>query len=205
MSQPAVWVSARGPLLIRSPACYQGLVISNYSVALGPSRGTTYLIYWIYKRRLPQVEGIIPHNHHHHHQQAQQQKHQSQTSLICINTTKHQKPTNTLNNFPKRATAFPISASLLSSHPSTIISVSSTITMGAVTFTTVPKMANQGRSGYNKDGDDEDDKRNFGRSGYNKDGDDEDNKRSFGRSGYNKDGDDEDDSRRFNFGRSGYN
>ncbi|KHE87370.1 hypothetical protein GE21DRAFT_8140, partial [Neurospora crassa] len=56
-----------------------------------------------------------------------------------------------------------------------------------------------GRSGYNKDGDDEEkDKKNlinFGRSGYNKDGDDdEENKfRNFGRSGYNKgdDGDDE--------------
>ncbi|KAK6211590.1 hypothetical protein QIS74_10854 [Colletotrichum tabaci] len=35
-----------------------------------------------------------------------------------------------------------------------------------------------GRSGYNKDGDDEDDKaqQNKGRSGYNKDGDDEEDK-----------------------------
>ncbi|KAI1814507.1 hypothetical protein GGS20DRAFT_585403 [Poronia punctata] len=51
---------------------------------------------------------------------------------------------------------------------------------------------NFGRSGYNKDGDNEDGKRCFGRSGYNKDGDDEDGQRCFGRSGYNKDGDDED-------------
>lgn len=51
-----------------------------------------------------------------------------------------------------------------------------------------------GRSGYNKDGDnDEDEKRNMGRSGYNKDGgDDEEEKRNMGRSGYNK-GDDEDE------------
>ncbi|KAI2608856.1 uncharacterized protein GGS25DRAFT_522035 [Hypoxylon fragiforme] len=62
--------------------------------------------------------------------------------------------------------------------------------MGAQSFTTVPAIASFGRSGYNKDGDD-DDKRNFGRSGYNKDGDDDD-KKNFGRSGYNKDGDDED-------------
>ncbi|KAH7032773.1 uncharacterized protein B0I36DRAFT_361543 [Microdochium trichocladiopsis] len=40
-----------------------------------------------------------------------------------------------------------------------------------------------GRSGYNKDGEDEEDKcRNYGRSGYNKDGEDEEDK---GRSGYN--------------------
>ncbi|KAI0157754.1 hypothetical protein GGR57DRAFT_500706 [Xylariaceae sp. FL1272] len=76
-----------------------------------------------------------------------------------------------------------------------------TFAMAALTFTTSPQ--NFGRSGYNKDGDNEDDKRNFGRSGYNKDGDDEDNKRCFGRSGYNKDGDDDDDKRCF--GRSGYN
>ncbi|KAI1458411.1 hypothetical protein F4805DRAFT_456752 [Annulohypoxylon moriforme] len=54
-----------------------------------------------------------------------------------------------------------------------------------------PQMANFGRSGYNKDGDNEDNKRNFGRSGYNKD-DSDDDKRCFGRSGYNKDGDEED-------------
>ncbi|KAI1466371.1 uncharacterized protein F4812DRAFT_76625 [Daldinia caldariorum] len=77
------------------------------------------------------------------------------------------------------------------------------ITMAAFTFTTASGPANFGRSGYNKDGDSEDDKRNFGRSGYNK-GDDEDDKKNFGRSGYNKDGDDE-DSRLSNFGRSGYN
>ncbi|KAI1362840.1 hypothetical protein F5Y08DRAFT_341263 [Xylaria arbuscula] len=57
-----------------------------------------------------------------------------------------------------------------------------------------------GRSGYNKDGDNEDDKRCYGRSGYNKDGDNDDEKRCYGRSGYNKDGDDEGDK-----GRSGYN
>ena len=52
-----------------------------------------------------------------------------------------------------------------------------------------------GRSGYNKDGEDEEDKyRNQGRSGYNKDGEDEEDKcRNSGRSGYNKDGEDEED------------
>ena len=48
-----------------------------------------------------------------------------------------------------------------------------------------------GRSGYNKDGDDDEKDKyliNFGRSGYNKDGDDDENNkfRNFGRSGYNK-------------------
>lgn len=62
--------------------------------------------------------------------------------------------------------------------------------MGSSTTTRCPVA--YGRSGYNKDGDDEEkDKKNlinFGRSGYNKDGDDdEENKfRNFGRSGYNK-------------------
>ncbi|KAI1390928.1 uncharacterized protein F4822DRAFT_426781 [Hypoxylon trugodes] len=76
--------------------------------------------------------------------------------------------------------------------------------MAAFAFATVSSMANMGRSGYNKDGDNEDNKRNFGRSGYNKDDGSEDDKKCFGRSGYNKDGDDEDDSRHFNFGRSGH-
>ncbi|KAI0834558.1 hypothetical protein F5Y06DRAFT_300411 [Hypoxylon sp. FL0890] len=78
------------------------------------------------------------------------------------------------------------------------------IAMAGLTFTTTSQMANFGRSGYNKDGDNEDDKRNFGRSGYNKD-DSDDDKKSFGRSGYNKDGDDEDGRCFLNFGRSGYN
>ncbi|KAI0007382.1 hypothetical protein F4779DRAFT_619627 [Xylariaceae sp. FL0662B] len=70
--------------------------------------------------------------------------------------------------------------------------------MAGLLFASSSQMANMGRSGYNKDGDSEDDKRclNFGRSGYNKDGDSEDDKRNFGRSGYNKDGDSEDDSLR---------
>ncbi|KAI2641605.1 hypothetical protein GGS26DRAFT_585997 [Hypomontagnella submonticulosa] len=83
----------------------------------------------------------------------------------------------------------------------------STIAMAVFTSAGSP-LSNQGRSGYNKDGDSEDDKRtlvNFGRSGYNKDDGSEDDKKNFGRSGYNKDGDSEDDSRHFNFGRSGYN
>ncbi|KAI4860074.1 hypothetical protein F4820DRAFT_453252 [Hypoxylon rubiginosum] len=85
--------------------------------------------------------------------------------------------------------------------------ITQTITMAGFTFTSASAsgMVNFGRSGYNKDGDSEDDKRNFGRSGYNKDGDSEDDKKNFGRSGYNKGNDDEDDSRQFNFGRSGYN
>ena len=49
-----------------------------------------------------------------------------------------------------------------------------------------------GRSGYNKDGDNEDDRRNYGRSGYNKTGDDEDDGKNYGRSGYNKDDDEGD-------------
>lgn len=51
--------------------------------------------------------------------------------------------------------------------------------MAALTFTTCPQTL-FGRSGYNKDGDDEEDKKCFGRSGYNKDGDDEDDKKCFG-------------------------
>ncbi|KAI0378584.1 hypothetical protein F5Y04DRAFT_283815 [Hypomontagnella monticulosa] len=84
----------------------------------------------------------------------------------------------------------------------------STIAMAVFSSSPVSQLSNQGRSGYNKDGDSEDDKRclvNFGRSGYNKDDGSEDDKKNFGRSGYNKDGDNEDDSRHFNFGRSGYN
>ncbi|KAI2470280.1 hypothetical protein F4781DRAFT_430506 [Annulohypoxylon bovei var. microspora] len=62
---------------------------------------------------------------------------------------------------------------------------------GFTSTNSTTQMANFGRSGYNKDGDNEDDKRNFGRSGYNKD-DSDDDKKCFGRSGYNKDGDEED-------------
>jgi hypothetical protein len=61
---------------------------------------------------------------------------------------------------------------------------------GMTSFTTRSPVA-YGRSGYNKDGDDEEDKKciNFGRSGYNKDGDDDEEDKkfvNFGRSGYNK-------------------
>ncbi|KAI1776393.1 hypothetical protein F4818DRAFT_440759 [Hypoxylon cercidicola] len=91
------------------------------------------------------------------------------------------------------------------SYSSSFTTPTPTITMAGLTFTTVSGMVNFGRSGYNKDGDSEDDKRNFGRSGYNKDDGSEDDKKNFGRSGYNKGNDDEDDSRQFNFGRSGYN
>ncbi|OTA67374.1 hypothetical protein K449DRAFT_430588 [Hypoxylon sp. EC38] len=73
--------------------------------------------------------------------------------------------------------------------------------MAGFTSTSASQMANFGRSGYNKDGDNEDNKRNFGRSGYNKD-DSDDDKKSFGRSGYNKDGDDEDGRSFLNFGRN---
>ncbi|KAI1191081.1 hypothetical protein F5B17DRAFT_426963 [Nemania serpens] len=59
--------------------------------------------------------------------------------------------------------------------------------MAAFAFSSCPQTLSFGRSGYNKDGDNEDDKRCFGRSGYNKDGDNDDEKRCFGRSGYNKD------------------
>ncbi|GJD01208.1 hypothetical protein CH63R_06674 [Colletotrichum higginsianum IMI 349063] len=65
--------------------------------------------------------------------------------------------------------------------------------MAAFTLIFTPATAVYGRSGYNKDGDDEEN--DSGRSGYNKDGDDEDDKaqQNKGRSGYNKDGDDEED------------
>ena len=72
--------------------------------------------------------------------------------------------------------------------------------MAAFSKTTTPSACvPYGRSGYNKDGDnDDDEKRNKGRSGYNKDGDnDDDEKRNMGRSGYNKgDDDDEDDKKK---------
>ncbi|KAK0375234.1 hypothetical protein CLIM01_07409 [Colletotrichum limetticola] len=65
-------------------------------------------------------------------------------------------------------------------------------TMAAFTLLFTPATAVYGRSGYNKDGDDEE-KDSRGRSGYNKDGDDDDEDQNKGRSGYNKDGDDEED------------
>ncbi|KAI5865561.1 hypothetical protein GGS23DRAFT_432990 [Durotheca rogersii] len=76
----------------------------------------------------------------------------------------------------------------------------------ASTSSAVSGMPCRGRSGYNKDGDNEDNKRSFGRSGYNKGGDDDEDSRlvNFGRSGYNK-GDDDEDSQSASFGRSGYN
>ena len=75
--------------------------------------------------------------------------------------------------------------------------------MAAFAFTSCPETVSFGRSGYNKNGGNDDDRRNFGRSGYNKGGDNEDDRTLFGRSGYNKDGDNDDERR--NSGRSGYN
>ncbi|KAF4838111.1 hypothetical protein CGCTS75_v001030 [Colletotrichum tropicale] len=72
-------------------------------------------------------------------------------------------------------------------HPQTLI----TITMAGFTLMFTPTAAVYGRSGYNKDGDEEEN--NKGRSGYNKDGNDDDDDKNKGRSGYNKDGDDEED------------
>ena len=63
--------------------------------------------------------------------------------------------------------------------------------MAAFTLMFTPAAAVYGRSGYNKDGDDDDSSQNKGRSGYNKDGDDDDSTQDKGRSGYNKDDDDE--------------
>ncbi|KDN68206.1 hypothetical protein CSUB01_04877 [Colletotrichum sublineola] len=64
-------------------------------------------------------------------------------------------------------------------------------TMAAFTLIFTPTTTVYGRSGYNKDGDDEE--KDSGRSGYNKDGNDDDETQNKGRSGYNKDGDDEED------------
>ncbi|KAF0330419.1 hypothetical protein RB213_015389 [Colletotrichum asianum] len=73
-------------------------------------------------------------------------------------------------------------------YPQTLI----TITMAGFTLMFTPTAAVYGRSGYNKDGDEEEN--NKGRSGYNKDGNgDDDDDKNKGRSGYNKDGDDEED------------
>ncbi|WDK12255.1 hypothetical protein CGRA01v4_03535 [Colletotrichum graminicola] len=66
--------------------------------------------------------------------------------------------------------------------------------MAAFTLIFTPTTAVYGRSGYNKDGDDEE--KDSGRSGYNKDGNDDDETQNKGRSGYNKDGDDEESKRR---------
>ncbi|KAK2019605.1 hypothetical protein LZ32DRAFT_653035 [Colletotrichum eremochloae] len=57
--------------------------------------------------------------------------------------------------------------------------------MAAFTLIFTPTTAVYGRSGYNKDGDDEE--KDSGRSGYNKDGNDDDETQNKGRSGYNKD------------------
>lgn len=79
--------------------------------------------------------------------------------------------------------------------------------MAGFSLTFAPTARDFGRSGYNKDGDDDTTKGNkarsgysssdvfvdFGRSGYNKDGDDDDSSKNKGRSGYNKTGDDDDD------------
>lgn len=48
--------------------------------------------------------------------------------------------------------------------------------MAGFTLMFTPTAAVYGRSGYNKDGNDDDDDKNKGRSGYNKDGDDEEDK-----------------------------
>ncbi|KAK1655420.1 hypothetical protein BDP81DRAFT_388353 [Colletotrichum phormii] len=77
-------------------------------------------------------------------------------------------------------------------HKSSQTSTTHFITMAAFTLLFTPTTAVYGRSGYNKDGDDEE-KNDRGRSGYNKDGDDDDEGQNKGRSGYNKDGDDEED------------
>jgi hypothetical protein len=61
--------------------------------------------------------------------------------------------------------------------------------MAAYSLMFTPTTTVYGRSGYNKDGDEEEN--NKGRSGYNKDGDDDDDQNK-GRSGYNKDDDEED-------------
>ncbi|KAH6686184.1 hypothetical protein F5X68DRAFT_232348 [Plectosphaerella plurivora] len=61
--------------------------------------------------------------------------------------------------------------------------------MAGFTLLFAPTSAVFGRSGYNKDGDEEG--QNKGRSGYNK-GDDDDEGQNKGRSGYNK-GDDDDE------------
>ncbi|KAJ0299304.1 hypothetical protein COL5a_000619 [Colletotrichum fioriniae] len=66
--------------------------------------------------------------------------------------------------------------------------------MAAFTLLFTPATAVYGRSGYNKDGDDEE-KNDRGRSGYNKDGDDDDEGQNKGRSGYNKDGDDDEEDK----------
>ncbi len=79
--------------------------------------------------------------------------------------------------------------------------------MAALTFTTFgTETVSYGRSGYNKGGNNEDDRRNFGRSGYNKDGSSDDEQQLlFGRSGYNKDGNGDDKDGLRDSGRSGYN
>ena len=64
--------------------------------------------------------------------------------------------------------------------------------MAAFTLMFAPTAAVYGRSGYNKDGDDEEEN-NKGRSGYNKSGsnNDDDATKNKGRSGYNKDDEEE--------------
>lgn len=65
--------------------------------------------------------------------------------------------------------------------------------MAAFAFTNCPSTVVYGRSGYNKDDNEEDDKKCFGRSGYNKDDNEDDDKKCFGRSGYNKGSKNDDD------------
>lgn len=73
--------------------------------------------------------------------------------------------------------------------------------MAGFTLLFTPTTTVYGRSGYNKDGDDDDDKGNKGRSGYNKDGENSGGSgnsgggQNKGRSGYNKSGKDDDDDK----------
>ncbi|EXF73707.1 hypothetical protein CFIO01_02477 [Colletotrichum fioriniae PJ7] len=96
-------------------------------------------------------------------------------------THQHQPTTYTINN---------PSTSPYTQNP--ITKPTTPTTMAAFTLLFTPATTVYGRSGYNKDGDDEE-KNDRGRSGYNKDGDDDDEGQNKGRSGYNKDGDDEED------------
>ncbi|KAI1150800.1 hypothetical protein F4825DRAFT_452139 [Nemania diffusa] len=140
-----------------------------------------------------EASGLEKHHHHHHHYHHQHYYYNNDNKNS--NNTQHDPNSKNVEN------------KLLLGNPSTIHSslyqLSSTnppIAMAAFALSSCPETLSFGRSGYNKDGDNEDDKRCFGRSGYNKDGENDDEKRCFGRSGYNKDGDDENDK-----GRSGYN
>ncbi|KXH43344.1 hypothetical protein CNYM01_03073 [Colletotrichum nymphaeae SA-01] len=104
----------------------------------------------------------------------------------CIHsyTNKHQPLTPSTIHLPRLPTK--------TQSPPIHTKPTNSTTMAAFTLLFTPATAVYGRSGYNKDGDDEE-KNDRGRSGYNKDGDDDDEGQNKGRSGYNKDGDDEED------------